>query len=205
MLPTKAIVYFLLRFLGLYAVLMTAWWLVGGVFIQTYASGSEFLYGHVGDGGSVKMQRLAEPMGDFDTGVELTSTDQPKTIGQMELSLWNLAYKPTVILLALVLASPVSWSQRGQGLLIGLVILQWFVMFRIGMTLWQEFAMPGPLQTLYWSETWASWMRQLRVILVDTPASFFVVPIFIWLVATFRREDWVRVMAGSAAKPVERP
>jgi hypothetical protein len=104
---------------------------------------------------------------------------------------------PTITLVALILATPVAWRRRGIALLIGLALLIPFVALRIGLPLMLEFAREDlPMRQYQFSSWWTSVLMQAKIALVEAPASFFVVPIFIWIVATFRRSDWSSLMRG---------
>ncbi len=98
-------------------------------------------------------------------------------------------YVPTVIVIALVLATPVTWKRRRRALLWGLLLSQMFVWFRVGLSIYGLFVTrdairlvsPGPLLT----ET----VLFITRLVASSSVFSIVAALLIWILVTFRRED----------------
>lgn len=116
-----------------------------------------------------------------DTLMILMNRSAPGSIGQLCTSS-RLAYWPTAMLMALVLATPLSWSRKGWALLWGLLLIHAFVALRLTLTLSAGgFAVPDKAYALF--HPGAFWQRVLsgaRTVLSDNPTVSFVAPVFIW-------------------------
>lgn len=196
---------FLASFLVVYGLLLSVWPYASKAYSPVFRLVGQTCFGTMGDAGQTRFLPLNPPVGPFDTEVVLRSSEVRGVEGVFEVSSWSVGYMPTVTLVALVLATPIAWRRRLIALLIGLACLVPFIALRIGLPLALEFARPDlPVRQYDFSETWASLLMQAKIAFVEAPASFFVVPIFIWIAATFRRSDWAGLLhaktAGAASK-----
>ena len=102
------------------------------------------------------------------------------------------------MLIALVVATPLSWSRRGWALLWGLLLTHVFIALRLTLTLAAGgFAVPDKAYALF--HPGAFWQRILtggQNVLSDNPTVSFVVPVFIWFLVALpgvkRRETGVK-------------
>jgi hypothetical protein len=141
--------------------------------------------------------RPLRPEGVKDTLMVLMNRRAPGSIGQLRTSSRS-AYWPTAMLIALVLATPLSWSRRGWALLWGLLLTHVFVALRLTLTLAAGgFAVPDKAYALF--HPGAFWQRVLtggQNVLSDNPTVSFVVPVFIWFLVALpgvtRRETGVK-------------
>jgi hypothetical protein len=116
-----------------------------------------------------------------DTLMVLMNRRVPAFIGQLRTSSRS-AYWPTAMLIALLLATPLSWSRKGWALLWGLLLIHAFIALRLTLTLLAGgFAVPDKAYALF--HPGAFWQRVLtggQNVLSDNPTVSFVVPVFIW-------------------------
>lgn len=141
--------------------------------------------------------RPLPPEGVKDTLMVLMNRSAPGSIGQLRTSSRS-AYWPTAMLIALVLATPLSWSRRGWALLWGLLLTHVFIALRLTLTLAAGgFAVPDKVYALF--HPGAFWQRILtggQNVLSDNPTVSFVVPVFIWFLVALpgvkRRETGVK-------------
>lgn len=126
----------------------------------------------------------------LDTLVELRSRNDPEHIGYMRTGSWQMGYRPTAFLIALVLATPIPWKRRTRALAWGFLVINLFVLARVGLTLLMGFSGESGVALIALSP----WMRSC----LDFVANFMVLefegdlvmPAVIWFVVTFRRGDW---------------
>ncbi|MGB0715907.1 MAG: hypothetical protein ACPGXK_08515 [Phycisphaerae bacterium] len=114
--------------------------------------------------------------------------------GKVVVPTGRLGYVPNIELIALVLATPTSWTRRLVATLFGLILVNLFVVGRIGLMLVYFFsgAVDESLQQYFFSD----WMNKL----VDgcyeffyvAPTGSFLVPALIWGVLTLRPADLKR-------------
>lgn len=109
-------------------------------------------------------------------------------------------YLPTIVFVALLLATPLPWRRRRWAGLLGLVAVQGYVATRLALgllvglsrnaALAPEDALPGFL-------TRPGWLRSIQVAssIVDREPTFYVgLPVLVWIVLVFRasdRERWI--------------
>lgn len=113
----------------------------------------------------------------------------------------HLGYMPTVVLISLILATPLSWKRRGRALVWGVVFVHLFIVFRFGALILGAFC-SDKAHGLYVLGPFGTRALALFVdVLAGVPATAYVVPVFIWLAVTFRREDWPRLSGAQSAQP----
>jgi hypothetical protein len=186
---------FALRFALAYGLLVLAWPVVRPVFRPFYCALGNALF--AGGEASARFRPL-DGAGDLDNGdldirVELTKRGPPPVTARMENSSHHVGYMPMVSLVAFVLASPIPWKRRRRALLIGLVLVTGFVALRMALPVVRDFSNADALQ-VYHPGAFARWLLGIAErAFLNAPASFFVVPIFLWVLVAFRQEDWAIV------------
>jgi hypothetical protein len=199
--PTRRIAGFALRFAVVYAVLVLAWPVLRSGFRPLYCGLGNLVLsgvdGSLGEG-TVRFHPLDTPA-DLDIQLVLTKRGPPPVTARMENSSRLVGYLPLVSLIALVLASPIAWKRRRRALLLGIPLVAAFVAVRMAIPIRRDFSRADALQ-LHDPGPFARWLLGVAErALLEAPASFFVVPILIWVVVAFRREDWALVgRAGSS-------
>ncbi|MHC5108276.1 MAG: hypothetical protein ACYTHJ_00180 [Planctomycetota bacterium] len=98
----------------------------------------------------------------------------------------RIGYVPFVALIALTVAAPVPWRRRIQGLLIGGILINAFIMFRTWLMLLYFFSRPTSLQQYYWSGWTTDAVAELYEFFYVSPTCSFLVPVIIWAAVTLR-------------------
>lgn len=188
--PARRIAGFGLRFALAYAALILAWPLLAHVHRPAYCALGNTLFG----GGEASARfRTIEGAGNLDIEVRLTKRGPPLVSAVMKNDSRLVGYMPLVSLVALVLASPIPWRRRRKALLIGLALVTAFVALRMSIPIRRDFSRPDALQ-VHHPGAFGRWLLDVSErALLDAPASFFVVPVLIWVLVAFRREDWALV------------
>jgi len=104
----------------------------------------------------------------------------------VDLDTRSLGWMPTALTMALILATPVPWRQRGWALLWGLLLIHAFILFSLQVWIWDK---SPALSLLNLSPFWQTMMDDLEYTLVTQIGASFSVPILIWILVTIRREN----------------
>jgi hypothetical protein len=98
----------------------------------------------------------------------------------------SIGWVPTALTMALILATPVPWRQRGWALLWGLLLIHAFILLSLQVWIWDE----SPALSLFnlspFSQTI---MDELQYTLLTQMGASFSVPLLIWILVTIRREN----------------
>jgi hypothetical protein len=136
-------------------------------------------------------QPVRHDFSSLDTQMTLGNRDliDPHGNGKAEiigLDTRSIGWIPTALTMALILATPVPWRQRAWALLWGLLLVHAFILFSLQVWIWDEsaalslFRIPPVLQTI---------LDGLEYTLLTQLGASFSVPILIWVLVTFRRDD----------------
>lgn len=140
----------------------------------------------------------------LDTKVVLFNRDQvvaAKQSGQatvkgadLFISSWYSALLPTILLLTLILASPVSLKRKLLAIVLGLLIMYLFIVFKLRLSIaneylknpWLEFPLSHP-----------KWTKTAHDIFVTNIETTIIFPVFIWILVTFRKSDLETISSHS--------
>jgi hypothetical protein len=121
----------------------------------------------------------------------LMKPDGSGPVRNLDLDSFDFTWRPVSLLLALILASPVSWPRRVRALVAGGVCLQVFLLFVLGFAIWEE---STDVALVLLSPFWKQVADNIAHVLVGQLN--IAAPFLIWLVVTFRREDFQNFFAG---------
>ena len=198
MLPGKGLVGFagrLLIFFGLLAWVPWPGFEAGLLFRQGYFSfvgtSASFLFGSSGPQTVILFGPTAK--GDKTTDIDAIVYGPGFGGWQGHIDVWRGGYLPTVEVVALILATPIPWRRRWKALLWGLLGAHVFVAARVGITLLFATSL---LRMGFFADVSPFWPKAMAVTydVCMSLAASWVVPIFIWILATFRRADLLEAM-----------
>jgi len=143
----------------------------------------------------------------IDTVITMANPNRVGANGRMSARiLWldarSVGWVPTALILALTIASLVSWKRRAWAILWGWLLVQIFILVSVGCYIWNESAAIG-LVTI--TPFWKPVAHGLEETLVTQLGASFVVPALIWLVVTFRSKDLHELPGLGRVEPTERP
>jgi len=116
-----------------------------------------------------------------------------KKISREAVDIARTGYVPTALVIALVIASPVTWKRRLWALVWGGLLVTAFAAGRFYLFAYYRFSRPGELQTIElggFSDTVVSFLYEHLFV---SPTGTVLVPVFVWLLVTFRRSDLDRL------------
>ncbi len=105
----------------------------------------------------------------------------------------HLGYVPGAVLLALVLASPVSWKRRAFASVAGMLLTLCFVFARFSVLMLYLFHGDKPQSVYQFEAPWDWILVHGYHLLAVVPATAYVVPLFLWGLVTFRKSDLTRL------------
>lgn len=175
-----------------FTVLIWPWPGVQRAYTAAYGVVGTYLFANVGQGLTVEVRPLEELVGRMDTEVVIRSLNPPGHLGAPHNA--RSGYVAMVELVALVLATPIAWSRRLKALVLGVILVNLYVAFRLGVVVFE-----GLLACPVWTvvELGSTGMKIVQVaveVIAKSPTLSFVVPALIWMLVTFRRSDLVSIV-----------
>ncbi len=199
MFPIKPILKFLVIFFVVFVILILPWPGLRGGYAAVYRWIGNTCWSSFSSVAAMRFEPLEPGEIDDAEGRDTKLTFRHRTVQAppftMAVNTRFQGYTPTAFVIALILASPVPWKRRLLALLIGIVLVSAFVAFRqyvfIANVIYQPEGVMGKVREFaYW-------------VFVESFAGVFVIPLVIWLVATFRRRDLEAMVRGKAAAPAD--
>ena len=191
---------FLLRFVILYVILVLPWPGSGGIYSAGFRAAGRAIFA----GGSGPRELSFEPLGEtrHPSGVRivivnrtLMHADGSGPVRNLDLDTLEFGWRPTALLIALVLATPIPWRRRWRALLWGLLWMHAIILLFLWFCIWND-SREVSLVTLtpFWKHA-ANGLRDLMVWQYN-----LAIPVVIWVLVAFRIEDW----SGSRAVSLSR-
>ena len=192
MLPHKTITVFGGCFLLIFGLSLIPWPGLPAVCSGYFRAVSQFVFASQAGRRSLEFQ----PLETHDTRIVIVNRDlmQPDGSGpvrNLDLDSFDFTWRPGSLLLALILASPVSWPRRGWALVVGGICLQVFLLFVLGFAIWNQ---STEVALVSLSPFWKQAVDNISNILVGQLN--IAAPFFIWFMVTFRREDFQGFSVG---------
>jgi len=203
--PSPRILFgFLGRFALLYGLLIIPWPGFNAAYARFFRGLGDLTFAHESGKRLVRFEPVpAELHHVLGTRIVLANRDQIDRNGNglvkyLELDTRGVGWVPTALLVALVLASPVSLRRRCWALLWGLGAVHGFVLLSVAVYIWNNSAelhllALGPI---------GNWIvAGLTETLTAQLGASFLVPVLIWALATLRWQDFGPGPAGRVAAP----
>jgi len=190
MISAKGILRFLVTFAVIFTVLMLPWLGLAEGYMAVFRTVGTWCFSR--DEGRREVTFLESPdksVRPTYARVEIANRERLKLDGSgpvrnLDFDVRGLGWKPTALLIALVLASPLPWKRRLTALCSGLLWIQFAVMGFLAFAIWNESSEIG-LATMspYWKAIANEW--QHAFIALFSLAS----PFMVWALVTFRTTD----------------
>ncbi|MFQ5414261.1 MAG: hypothetical protein ACE5E6_07355 [Phycisphaerae bacterium] len=172
-----------------------AWRWVGTTYAVMFRSAGDAVFGGVtfGDAGTVRFERHESADREMDTALVLRAGSDR---GDLPVSSRFLGYVPTVLFVALAIATPLPWSRRGWMLVAGLAFTQAFVAARVALKICDTFGAETPLRQYAFGPFWNNTIGYLASVMTDSLSTTYLVPATIWIIVAgvaMQRSDWARL------------
>ena len=184
---------FLCRFALIFGLLILPWPQWNELYGEYFRALGQMAFSREGEKRVVFFERheLQHGFSSLNTRMTLGNRDWADASGKgrgeiVDLDTRSIGWVPTALTAALILATPIPWRRRTWALLGGLLLIHCFILFSLQTWIWNE--SPGlSLTTL--SPFWKMVVDDLQYTLVTQMGASFSVPVLIWIVVTYRRED----------------
>lgn len=197
--PAKLVLFFVFKCALLYALFVSPLFAVGDAYRRGFRAVGNAMFYRVGAPGLVQFEPLERAPEGKDTRVVLENR-RDRRKGALEIRSLYYGYRPMAFLIALILATPISWSRRGRALLWGLVWINLFVALRVWLRVTDAFCDPKMLGLYDVSQLWRSVLHGVMLVISRAPATSYFAPLLVWGLVTFRRGDWSAIQAGRALR-----
>jgi hypothetical protein len=137
---------------------------------------------------------LAKRNHTLDTRITVANRQQLDASGSgravmLDLDSHGIGWVPTALLIALIVATPVTWTRRTWALLWGLLALHAVILVSIQVYIWNQSDTTSGLDLIVLTPFWKTIVSGLEETLVTQLGASFAIPVLIWILATFRVED----------------
>lgn len=189
----RPVIGFLVKFLLAFVALMVLWRGVGTGYAEAFRTAGNLLFARFGSDGLVDFQRVQQPTSEDDLRILLMNrrnNAQYTYAGSSRLQ----GYKPTAFLLALILATPVSWKRRGRAVLWGLLWVNLYIAFKTWVFILARYCGSNELALYAPGALARALLDYLEWLTVISFAAWLIIPLPIWALVTFRRDDWPSIL-----------
>ncbi len=189
----KRVSRFLVLFLLAYGVSMAPWPGLGSAYAEFYRRGASLLFHSFGSQGIVRFESL--PSHPWEINVTLHNRAHAGPDGmipgiQTRHDTRREGYLYMAFLGALILADPLPWRRKGRALLWGMILIHVLIASKLGLRLFHAFSQE-PLALVALSPLAGRVLSAAHQAFAVNVTFGFIVSIFIWLLVSFRREDWL--------------
>ncbi|MFH1108530.1 MAG: hypothetical protein V1790_04930 [Planctomycetota bacterium] len=204
--PRKLISAFLLKIVVIYALLWVPWPGVQRGYAGLFCYAGNLAFHVFGSAGRTRF-RVLDPSPanknavDWEIKLENIRTRAGGTFEQ-DRSTRKMGYLPAAFTASLVLATPIPWRRRLAAMVWAMPLITAFVGLQLTLRLVDAFSNPDVFNQF----ELGLWTKRLLGILlkvvVMSPVTAFIAPVFVWILVTFRRTDWATLLPspGSSAK-----
>ena len=153
---------------------------------------------------AVVLQPLERPRAHADSKMSLINRQTREVVSQ-DLSSRYIGYAPTTFLLALILATPLTWRRRLIALLWGLVLTHAWIAFSMLLLIVHGYSRGDVVSIFDVSPFTSTALAFLREALVKATIFKYTVPAVIWILVSFRRGDWAKMFGTTDADDSSSP
>ncbi|MDZ4844296.1 MAG: hypothetical protein SH857_01970 [Chitinophagales bacterium] len=200
---------FVIYFIAIYGLFLITSPVGDKIFAEYYRSfGKTFFYSFIDKGavGFVKIKKPALPK--FSTEMRLANREvmnkaidanKPYQNARVEVSSWYAGYLQVALLFSLIAATPfIGWKRKLVALAFGVLLMHALIWFQLYIQVLYEFDRNEFLQVIHFSPFWQRVMDALHYLFVETMGLRFVIPVFIWILVTFRKNDLNELLKPAA-------
>lgn len=175
---------------------MAAWPLTGAVYSKIYWETGKVVFDYFKHFGIVEFSRSADGSEICITANNRQHMDKRGNMsgGKSVHKIRYRDYMYIAFLAALITATPVPLGRRGWALLWGLLLMQVWAIIKLVIVILGLFS-SEPVSILVLSQFCRNVVAAANDVVVNNPTTSFIIAFFIWVLVTFRRQDWERIVA----------
>jgi hypothetical protein len=187
----KAIAKFALLFAATYTILIIPWPGFDPMYGNYFRAFGAMVFSHEGRQEVTFAPSVLPPAPNLDTKISLGNRDLGANDGklihvQTDFDSRSIGWVPTALTVALIVATPIPFRRRLGALAGGLVLVHAFILLTLQSWIWNNAAAVG-LAT--YSDFGKQIADALSYSLMDQIGASFSIPVLIWILVTFRRQD----------------
>lgn len=204
--PLRPIAAFFLKVILFYALLMIPWPGVQQAYAHLFCEAGNLAFCVFGSAGRTRFRVFDPPPAnknavDYEIKLENIRTRSGGTFDR-DRSTRQVGYLPAAFTASLVLAAPIPWRRRLTALAWAMALISAFVGLQLALDLVDAFSDPGPLNQFALAP-WTKWLLEnLLKVVVKSPVTAYIASVFVWILVTFRRGDWAKLLVSPASPPV---
>jgi len=183
---------FFCLFMLVFVLLMAPWPGLRAFYSKVYRAGGAFLFGSSCSNGIVQFCKSNDL--EYDVEIYIFNRDEARKTGKVvHYSTRYGEYMNIAFMSALILATPISCKRRTKALFWGLILINFFFVFKLAVLVIFHFSTEPVfifVLTPFWEQVWSIIYRELVV----NRTFGFIASVFIWVLVSFRREDWGRIL-----------
>lgn len=183
-------------------VLLWPW--AGERYGRAFREGTMGMCRAIGASWVVVLKPLERPTAHVDSEMFLIHRQARESVSQT-LSSRYIGYAPTTFLVALILATPLTWRRRLIALLWGLVLTHAWIAFSMLLLIVHGYSRGDVISIFDVSPFTRDVLAFLREALVQAPVIKYTVPAVIWMLVSFRRSDWARLLGTTKVNDSSSP
>lgn len=177
-----------------YVILLVSEPLLGRPYRAVFRVCANSVFSSFGSSGRVFFEPLTPPTASKDTEIVLANKAKPGPRGRLSISARLIGYVPLAFLYGLILATPIAWSRRLWALVWGAVLAGGFVAFKLTLELLNAFSDGNVIAIFSFSTFWKTALIIVRKVMIMSPVTAYIVPIFIWMLVCFRKNDFAKFL-----------
>jgi hypothetical protein len=200
----RLVLRFAARFALVFCLLIAPWPGLEETYAKLFRTGCKWAFGKFGDKGIIlfKPQQVARDS-TLDTVVYIGNREMIGADGKGKATTFSLSsrytgYIPTILLGALILATPVPWRRRAWALVWGMLLINVYVGFKVLISILVNISANQWLDLFVLASFYDKAIRALHDIFVVYIGPSLTVAVCIWILVTFRREDWQKTLKEPA-------
>ena len=185
---------------------MIPWPGLGAAYSKFYRANAAFVFESFGSKSVVRFYRS----NDFEYDIRIVFFDMSRAnsngkvwpFKEFSLTSRYSAYIYTAFVVALIMATPISWRRRGWALLWGMILIHCFLLFKMAILILFIFS-HDPDSPVVFDPFWKQVLFFAQQAFLKNMVFCFMVSVFIWFLVSFRREDLSEILIKSKERLLE--
>lgn len=220
MIPSKPIIFFLVKALTFYVLLLFLWPAVKSAYVNLFTSTGNRIFHSFGSNGIVIFEPLeskshfthelrlfflnSEIIENARKAASSGATDAAIEADKVDMISRTVGYLPWILFTALVMATPVSVPQRLFTLALGTLVIGLFVVFKMYLFILYKFNEFDHLSVALIENVFCQKILvYFNYVLFLNIGITLIVPVFIWMLFMLNRKNWKTLVELSTVKGAE--